>query len=351
MTPAERQQLAFSLAALAAELSDHAVELCRSRAMVAADGCRDSGSSDSDSRHSGSVSSLQPDEKVRSTPAPPVLPKVSIPDPAVLSLPSLSAPAVVQNAEVKKLNSPTPANLPDVNDHSAGWQSELAPVVHNAEPENVRSLAPSALCKMVDDFAQRSELSLEVVLQNGEPADKDKHSSPAPAVLPKVSAPELHNAEEPDKVSSPAPEVIIHKVVDGSALSLEAGLKVDERADRRSAGKAAAEERSQAREKARQELVKTERSAMTSHRVHPVDMEQLGIVHVEHMVSQQRRPGVPPSLLQQLGLFLRADEDDGGEQQQQQQSSVPGVEDLEEGRFVVGLHATSGMLEMLASKS
>lgn len=69
------------------------------------------------------------------------------------------------------------------------------------------------------------------------------------------------------------------------------------------------------------------------HRVHPVDMEQLGIVDVEHMASQQRRHGVAPSLLQQLGLFLKA-EGDGGEQLQQQRlSSDPGSEDLEEGEI------------------
>ncbi|VAI50318.1 unnamed protein product [Triticum turgidum subsp. durum] len=323
-----------------------------------------------------------------SSSAPAVLSKV-INDSAPPSEPTLE---VVQNGELKKLDNPAPAILPKVNGHSAGRPSEPAPVIQNAEPEHVSILAPSALCKIVDDSAaQPSEPALEVVpLQSGEPAGK--HSSPAPVLLPKVNgdsagqAPVLQNAE-PEKVSSPSPAVL-YKVVDGSAPSLEAGPKVvqngfetekldsptptpsvnlsnvndgsslpsskptsemvqnaepEKLPDKPPARpmseliaaaleKRRREERSQAREKARQDLVETERSAMTSHRVHPADMERLGILDIEHMVTQHRRPGVPPSLLQQLGLFLRADEDDCGEQQQP--ISDPGVQDLEEGEIL-----------------
>uniref|UniRef100_A0A453PTA4 Uncharacterized protein n=1 Tax=Aegilops tauschii subsp. strangulata TaxID=200361 RepID=A0A453PTA4_AEGTS len=331
--------------------------------------------SDSDSSDSGSVSDSHCDEK-GGTLAPPVLPKVSSSlAPSVLSKvigdsapPTEPTLEVVQNGELKKLDSPAPAILPKVNGDSAVGPSEL----QNAETENDSSVAPSVLYKMVGDSAPPSVPAIEVVLQNGE------LSSPAPAVRPKVhggsdgQATVVQNAE-PEKVSSPSPAVL-YKVVDGSALSLEVvqnGFeteklgcpapsvrllsKVNDGSSLLSSKpapelrpmseliamaleKRRREERSQAREKARQGLVDMERSAMTSHRVHPVDMEQLGIVHVEHMVSQGRRPGVPPSLLQQLGLFLRADEDDGGEQQQQQQQQQPisdsGVEDLEEGEIL-----------------
>jgi hypothetical protein len=95
------------------------------------------------------------------------------------------------------------------------------------------------------------------------------------------------------------------------------------------------EEKSRAREKVRQELEETERSAMTSDRVHPMEMRELGIASVEHFVSQRRRrPGVPPSLLEKLGLFLKAEEVGGEEEEEEEQSSDPGVEeDLEEGEF------------------
>ncbi|KAM3224441.1 hypothetical protein ACQJBY_057673 [Aegilops geniculata] len=358
--------------------------------------------SDSDSSDSGSVSDNHCDEKI-GTPAPPVLPKVSsslapsvlsnvIGDSAPSSEPTLE---MVQNGELKKLDSPAPAILPKVHGHSAGRPSEPTPVIQNAEPEKVSSLAPSALCKMVDDFAPPSEPVLEVVmvlLQNGEPdtlrspapaalpkmngdsagqapveqnAEPEKVSSPSPAILSKVvddsapsleAAPELLQNGETEKLSSPTPSVDLSKVNDGSSLpSSKPAPELVKNAEPKNVSdkpatatappvrpmseliavalqKRRQEERSQAREKARQELVETERSAMTSHRVHPADMQRLGIVEVEHMVSQHRRPGVPPSLLQQLGLFLRADEDDYGEQQQQPISD-PGVQELEEGEI------------------
>ncbi|XBI49156.1 hypothetical protein VPH35_112769 [Triticum aestivum] len=326
--------------------------------------------SDSDSSDSGSGSAS--DNHSDGPPAPPVLPEVSSPAPAVSSKviddsapPSEPTLEVVHNGELKKLDIPGPAFLPKVNGHSAGRPSEPAPVIQNAEPENAIGVDDSA--------AQPSEPALEVVpLQNEEPAGK--HSSPAPALLPKVNgdsagqAPVVQNAEpgkleagpevvqngETEKLSSPTPtpSVDLSNANDGSSLpSSKTAPEVVQNAESEklpdkpparpmseliavALEKRWREERSKAREKARQELVETERSAMTSHRVHPADMERLGIVDIEHMVSQHRRPGVPPSLLQQLGLFLKA-EDDGEvpQQQQQQPISDPSVDDLEEGEI------------------
>uniref|UniRef100_A0A0E0K1P0 Uncharacterized protein n=1 Tax=Oryza punctata TaxID=4537 RepID=A0A0E0K1P0_ORYPU len=105
------------------------------------------------------------------------------------------------------------------------------------------------------------------------------------------------------------------------------------------------DEKAQAREKARQELREMERKApaMTSNVIHPLDMKLLGLAAVEYMVSSDEevrcrtRRSAAPSLVEKLGLFLKAD--DGGDkvqrQQQQQQSSfVAGGgddDDVEEG--------------------
>jgi hypothetical protein len=86
--------------------------------------------------------------------------------------------------------------------------------------------------------------------------------------------------------------------------------------------------------KARQVLLELERAALPDERIHPLDMELLGIAAFEHVVSTVRdaRTAQPqvndevdlrfspgrPSILQQLGVFLKADgggdEEDQGEQ-------------------------------------
>uniref|UniRef100_I1P2H4 NET domain-containing protein n=1 Tax=Oryza glaberrima TaxID=4538 RepID=I1P2H4_ORYGL len=103
------------------------------------------------------------------------------------------------------------------------------------------------------------------------------------------------------------------------------------------------DEKAQAREKARQELREMERTtapAMASNFIHPLDMKLLGLAAVEHMVSADEEArcralrSAAPSLLEKLGLFLKAD--DGGDkvQRQQQPSFVAGDDDdVEEGEI------------------
>jgi hypothetical protein len=159
-------------------------------------------------------------------------------------------------------------------------------------------------------------------------AEAEKLSCPAPAVLPKVNV-------VSSLPSVPAPVLVVQNaeleelpdqpVTWPPARSMGELIAGAQEKRRR-------EERSRAREKVRQDLEETERLAMTSDRVHPMEMQQLGIASVEHIVSQRRRrPDVPFSLLEQIGLFLKAEED-GGEEEEQPISD-PGVEELEEGEF------------------
>ncbi|KAL6899632.1 hypothetical protein ACP4OV_006290 [Aristida adscensionis] len=74
-------------------------------------------------------------------------------------------------------------------------------------------------------------------------------------------------------------------------------------------------ERRRAREKARRELLEVERAALPDESIHPRDMEELGIAEFQHTVSTARAPvsggggggGGRPSVLQQLGFFLKCD--------------------------------------------
>jgi hypothetical protein len=200
---------------------------------------------------------------------------------------------------------PAPAVLPMVNEYSAAPSEPAPEVVQIAEPER-RSSPPGMV----------------------EIAEAEKLSCPAPAVLPKVNV-------VSSLPSVPAPVLVVQNaeleelpdqpVTWPPARSMGELIAGAQEKRRR-------EERSRAREKVRQDLEETERLAMTSDRVHPMEMQQLGIASVEHIVSQRRRrPDVPFSLLEQIGLFLKAEED-GGEEEEQPISD-PGVEELEEGEF------------------
>ncbi|KAL6899695.1 hypothetical protein ACP4OV_006353 [Aristida adscensionis] len=72
-------------------------------------------------------------------------------------------------------------------------------------------------------------------------------------------------------------------------------------------------ERRRARERARRELLEVERVALPDESIRQRDMEELGIAEFEHIVSTARAPvsgggGGRPSVLQQLGFFLRSGE-------------------------------------------
>ncbi|KAM0831378.1 hypothetical protein ACQ4PT_065576 [Festuca glaucescens] len=293
--------------------------------------------SGSDSDFSDSDSSSDSGSDMDISPAPALLPMVnedSAPPPE-------PAPEVVQITEPERGSSPTPATLPKVNGDSAppsepapavlpmvngdsAPPSEPAPeVVQIAEAERGGSLTPAILPKVNGDSAPPSEPAPGVV----EIAEAEKLSCPAPAVLPKVNG-------VSSLPSEPAPVVVqnaeLEELPDQPVASPPARSMGELIAEARE--KRRWEEISRAREKVRQDLEETKRLAMTSDRVHPMEMQELGIASVEHIVSQRRRrPDVPPSLLEQLGLFLKAEED-GGEEEEQPISD-PGVEDLEEGEF------------------
>ncbi|KAK1617797.1 hypothetical protein QYE76_023314 [Lolium multiflorum] len=241
--------------------------------------------SGSDSDFSDSDSSSDSGSDMDISPAPAVLPMV--------------------NEDSAPPPEPAPAVLPMVNEYSAPPSEPAPEVVQIAEPER-RSSPPGMV----------------------EIAEAEKLSCPAPAVLPKVNV-------VSSLPSEPAPVLVVQNaeleelpdqpVTWPPARSMGELIAGAQEKRRR-------EERSRAREKVRQDLEETKRLAMTSDRVHPMEMQELGIASVEHIVSQRRRrPDVPPSLLEQLGLFLKAEED-GGEEEEQPISDA-GVEELEEGEF------------------
>nr|CAB3447149.1 unnamed protein product [Digitaria exilis] len=96
------------------------------------------------------------------------------------------------------------------------------------------------------------------------------------------------------------------------------------------------------REKARQALQEMERTVEINDNLHLKDLEMLGTVTAEHIVSsvdetspersQDGMPGFHPGSvnpLEQLGLFMKADD----EEYEEEPSSVPGIKEAEEGEI------------------
>jgi len=97
------------------------------------------------------------------------------------------------------------------------------------------------------------------------------------------------------------------------------------------------------REKARQALQEMERTVEINDNLHLKDLEMLGAATAEHIVSsvdetspersQDGRAGFQPGsvnpLLEQLGLFMKVDDEEDDEEP----SSVPGVKEAEEGEI------------------
>ncbi|KAJ1275072.1 hypothetical protein BS78_05G108100 [Paspalum vaginatum] len=156
-----------------------------------------------------------------------------------------------------------------------------------------------------------------------------------PAVLPQendICAPAPPAPVAPETVQLPSPTPLADLI----AMAQEAAEQ------RRQEEKERVEvEEECARVKARRELLEVERAALHDERIHPLDMELLGIAAFEHVVStvrlartrmEQPQPQVNvavgprispghPSILQQLGVFLKAD--DGGEEKEEQQQPPP----------------------------
>ncbi|KAG2652137.1 hypothetical protein PVAP13_1NG333900 [Panicum virgatum] len=93
------------------------------------------------------------------------------------------------------------------------------------------------------------------------------------------------------------------------------------------------------REKARQALQEMERTVEINDSLHLKDLEMLGASTAEHIVSsvdetspersQGYQPGSVNPLLEQLGLFMKVDDEEDDEEP----SSVPGVKEAEEGEI------------------
>ncbi|KAL6899367.1 hypothetical protein ACP4OV_006025 [Aristida adscensionis] len=101
-------------------------------------------------------------------------------------------------------------------------------------------------------------------------------------------------------------------------------------------------ERRRAKETARRELLEVEMAAMPDDRIHPWDMEELGIASFQYVMSTTRSrvaSGRRPSCLQQLGLFLKPDADGEEQEQEQKQKQKQKIfrrdaEEIEEGEIV-----------------
>ncbi|KAL6899631.1 hypothetical protein ACP4OV_006289 [Aristida adscensionis] len=94
-------------------------------------------------------------------------------------------------------------------------------------------------------------------------------------------------------------------------------------------------ERRRAKETARRELLEVEMAAMPDDRIHPWDMEELGIASLQYIMSTTRcqvASGRRPSCLQQLGLFLKPDAD--ADEQEQKQIFRCDAEEIEEGEIL-----------------
>ncbi|KAJ1275048.1 hypothetical protein BS78_05G106900 [Paspalum vaginatum] len=168
------------------------------------------------------------------------------------------------------------------------------------------------------------------------------NSSPhVPAVLPKengICAPAA--PETVQLMPSPTP------LADLIAMAQEAAEQRRQEEKEPVKGMVQVEEEEKAKEecarvKARRELLEMERAALPDERIHPLDMELLGIAAFQHVVSTVRpartrtaQPQVDvsvtprispghPSILQQLGVFLKADDGGEEEEEQQQQQQPP----------------------------
>jgi hypothetical protein len=252
---------------------------------------------------------------------------------------------------------PAPEADPIQGKHNTQPPEPAPEAIHIAEPENQCAAAtvfavtksPPALTVLPKEcgiLAQQPEQAPETV-QIAEPEElKEKcaapgatvhpitGSAPPPAVLPNendtssqpapVPAPVAAQIAQPQPQPHPHPQPQPQEVQDEGARTKTNDLIAMARQERKRRAMA----------KARQVLLELERAALPDERIHPLDMELLGIAAFEHVVSTVRdaRTAQPqvndevdlrfspgrPSILQQLGVFLKADgggdEEDQGEQ-------------------------------------
>nr|CAB3447067.1 unnamed protein product [Digitaria exilis] len=267
-----------------------------------------------------------------SPPAPAVLPpKLPEPAPETLKiaqqedLQDLCPAAAPKVHLVTGIPSVPSATLPKENDGTYNKQPPLPAreAIQIAEPEEPRRPCVAAAAATVHPIAGGSAPpSTSLPKQNDT-------SEMAPPVATQVAVPEeLHGV-----VAVPAP---------GDGITDLVTLAKEETERRRQQAK------DRAKAEARRVLVEVERAALRDQRVNRRDMELLGLAAFEHVVStvqqgartaemasQVREGGgllrvLPggPSILQQLGVFLKAD--DGSDDDDEQQAALAShVEDME----------------------
>ncbi|OEL20770.1 hypothetical protein BAE44_0018211 [Dichanthelium oligosanthes] len=258
----------------------------------------------------------------RRPPAPAVLlPKAN----DTCAQPPAPAPETVQIAEQEELQDQCALPAPTVH-----------PVINSSPP------GPAALPKENDTNTQPPKPAPETV-QIGEPEElQDQCVAPTATVHPIAgSAPPTAVLPEENGTSSQPPEVapVAAQIAEPEELQHEGAAPAPAPAPINDMNDlvTAAHEAAERRRRARRVLLEVERAALPDERVHPRDMELLGIAAFEHVTStvQDARTAQPqvndggglrvwpgqPSVLQQLGLFLKAD--DGSEEEEQQQQPLP----------------------------
>lgn len=260
-------------------------------------------------------------------------------------------------------SSSSPEALPKENSYCRAGEPVPAPEeIQIAEPENQCAAAvfpitetppaPTVLPKECGTLAQPPEQAPEAV-QIADPEElKEKcvapvattahpitGSAPPPAVLPNENRTSSQSAPVPAPVAAqiaepqPQPQEVPAPVAAQNEGAPRAPTQTNDLI-----AMARQEAKRRAMAKARQELLKLERAVLPDERIHPLDMELLGIVGFQHVVSTVRGAGTAPqpqvndgvdlrvstghpSILQQLGIFLKAD--GGGEEDEEEEEQPP----------------------------
>ncbi|KAK3154493.1 hypothetical protein QOZ80_2BG0191180 [Eleusine coracana subsp. coracana] len=223
-----------------------------------------------------------------------------------------------------------PLVLPKGN-HAAAWPPEKT-AVQIAKSEEVRNQCaapePAARPIIIDNQPAPLDLALPEGKNNTTAQPPEAVQTQRAAVIaptepaincippapPAAAAVPNHNGNAPAQPPPPAPaQDAIAEPEDPYDPALpDLIARAQEAMERRRR-----EETSRERARARRELLEVERAAPPDDRVHPRDMEMLGIAAVEHVVSiagegsngGRRRGGGCPTLMQFLGLFLKAADD------------------------------------------
>ncbi|XP_062224459.1 lisH domain-containing protein C1711.05-like [Phragmites australis] len=114
-------------------------------------------------------------------------------------------------------------------------------------------------------------------------------------------------SDSDESASGPAPPAVHLVENDISAQPPKPATSEQSEALERRRQDQRARARERAREKVRQEVLEVERAALPDVSIRPWDLEQLGIAEFEHIGGGLRAARGRPSVLQQLGFFLKAD--------------------------------------------